>query len=114
MSGRKEDRISGIFDDLGARLDRLAGAEDLDRESICQAFAKIEHLLLLVKLEHGFESPGGFKPVEFKDRDRSSILEIAIDNLQQARAELQEGDVGRAVKNLRIARDALKSLFLKA
>lgn len=107
-------KISEVLDGLREQLhtlknDRAAGSPE--KNSIWKAYAKLEHLLLLVKLAHGFESPGGFKPAKLDQRDGDEIMQLAVEHLEKAKQQLDKGSVEEAVGHLRNARDALKALL---
>ncbi|MFQ5920644.1 MAG: hypothetical protein ACE5JV_01340 [Nitrososphaerales archaeon] len=88
--------------------------------ALWEAYAKLEHAILLLKLEHDLETAGGFEPAKFDKTSREEeLLALAIDHLEQGKRAFGRGSRGgkrsaeRAIDNLRKGRDLLKMLLLK-
>jgi len=109
-------RINEIFEDVQKQLSNLETDlknNSLRKNDVWNAYAKLEYVILLAKLEHGFETPGGFEYNKFDEVNEEKILELVIHYLESGKKAFKKGSMKSAINDLRKARDALKLLFLK-
>lgn len=117
MKGRnKQARINEMLEDVRRQLSKLeAGRKNnlVQKNGVWNAYAKLEYAILLAKLEHDFETAGGFEYSRFDKTSEAEMLKLAIDYLESGKKRLNEGNIKNAINDLRKARDTLKLLVLK-
>jgi len=117
MKGRnRQARINEMLEGVGKQLSDLA--EDLKNNSmqkndVWRAYAKLEYVILLAKLDNDFETAGGFEYSKFDKTSSAEVLELAIGYLNSGKKAFNKGGIKNAINDLRKARDALKLLVLK-
>jgi len=117
MKGKDNQRkVNEILEDVRKQLKMLEAERKenlVQKNSVWNAYTKLEYAILLVKLDHDFETPSGFEYSKFDKISEAEMLKLAINYLESGKKTLNEGNMKSAINDLRKARDALKLLVLK-
>jgi hypothetical protein len=110
----REGRVYEILEDVSKQLDSLKASKDNStrKNHIWMSYAKLEYAILIVKLDHDFETAGGFEYNKFVKTSDPEMLELIKSCLESGKKAFSKGDVKNAIQDLRKARDALKMLVL--
>ena len=117
MKGKDgQARINEMLEDIRKQLNDIRADlknNPMEKNVVWGAYAKLEYAILLAKLDHDFETTGGFESNKFDKTSEAEMLELAIGYLESGKKVLSRGSVKRAINDLRKARDVLKMLVLK-
>ncbi|MGH9877891.1 MAG: hypothetical protein ACRD5H_09650 [Nitrososphaerales archaeon] len=110
----REGRVNEILEDVSKQLGSIKASIDNStrKNHIWMSYAKLEYAILLAKLDHDFETPGGFEYNKLAKTSDLEMLELIIGYLESGKKALNKGDIRNAINDLRKARDALKLLVL--
>jgi len=110
----RQARINEILEEVHKRLWDIKDNRP-QKNDIWDAYAKLEYVVILVKLDNDFETAGGFEYSKFgkAKANETEMLELAIDYLERGKKEFNKSSIKSAINDLRKARDALKLLVLK-
>jgi hypothetical protein len=113
-SNYRRARINEMLDHVHKQLSNVRADlknNSMPKNDLWDAYTKLEYAILLVKLDHGFETAGGFEYSKFGKTNDMEMLELAIDCLESGKKALNKGTIKSAINDLRRARDALKLLL---
>jgi hypothetical protein len=114
MKKEREGRVYEILEDVSKQLNCLKASKDNStrKNHIWMSYAKLEYVILIAKLDHDFETVGGFEYNKFAKTSGPEMLELIIGCLESGKRALSKGNIKNAIQDLRKARDALKLLVL--
>ncbi len=112
----KRTEIDSVIDEVLGQLHNIinGGKEALPKDALWEAYTKLEHAILLLKLERDLETAGGFEFTKPDKKKEGTLLATAVEHLERGRKELGGGDAESAISYMRKSRDALKLLLLKS
>lgn len=110
----REGRVNEILEDVSEQLGSIeASIDDSIKENhVWMSYAKLEYVILLAKLDHDFETAGGFEYNKFAKTSDTEMLELVLGYLESGKKAFKKGNIKDAINDLRKARDALKLLVL--
>lgn len=111
----REAKVNEILEDIGRQLGKLkaSGDNSIKRNQVWMLYARLEYAILLAKLEHDFETVGGFEYNKFDKASDAEMLEVVVGYLERGKKAFSKGSIKSAINDLRKARDALKLLVLE-
>jgi hypothetical protein len=112
---QRKDVVNEILEDVSKQLDNLKAAKDnsMKKNQGWMLYARLEYAILLAKLEHDFETAGGFEYNKFDKTSDAEMLEVVMEHLRSGKKAFNKGSMKSAINDLRKARDALKLLVLE-
>lgn len=111
----REAKVNEILKDITKQLGNLKTARDnsTKKNQVWMLYARLEYAILLAKLEHDFETVGGFEYSKFDKTSDAEMLEVTIRYLESGKKAFNKRSINSAINDLRKARDALKLLVLE-
>ncbi|MFY3742191.1 MAG: hypothetical protein HMLIMOIP_002655 [Candidatus Nitrosomirales archaeon] len=111
----REAKVNEILEDISKHLGNLKASRgnSIKKSQVWMLYARLEHAILLAKLEHDFETVGGFEYSKFDKTSDAEMLEVIIRYLESGKKAFNKGSIKSAINDLRKARDALKLLVLE-
>jgi len=111
----REAKVNEILEDISKQLGKLKASRgnSIKKNQVWMLYARLEYAILLAKLEHDFETVGGFEYSKFDKTSDAEMLEVIIGYLESGKKAFNKGSIKSAINDLRKARDALKLLVLE-
>jgi len=112
---QREAKVNEILEDVTEQLGKLRASrhDSIKKNQVWMLYAKLEHAILLAKLEYDFETVGGFEYSKFDKTSDMEMLETIARYLDSGKKAFSKGSIRNAINDLRKARDALKRLVLE-
>ncbi|MCP8306872.1 MAG: hypothetical protein H3Z49_07215 [archaeon] len=114
MKDRRVEKVRTLIEDALKMSDEAIMVVSKGRnlmsmaDTVWEAYSKVEHSIILLKLDLEDELSQGQKTLEKDSPDVGALLVKTSDSLTDALDNLDSSDLHEALKDSRMARDALK------
>ncbi len=110
----REGRVNELLEDVSKQLGSIKASTDnsIKKDHLWMSYAKLEYAIMLAKLDHDFETAGGFEYSKLAKTSDLEMLALIKHCLESGKKAFKKGNIKGAINDLRKARDALKLLVL--
>lgn len=111
----REAKVNEMLEYVSKQLSSLKASTNnsIKKNQVWMLYARLEYAILLAKLDHDFETAGGFEYNKFDKTNDVEMLEVIIRYLESGKKAFNKGSIKVAINDLRKARDVLKLLVLE-